>query len=256
MLALPAALDAQDLRTCGDITGRVLDDSTGEPISGAVLRVLDHTQNTLRSAVTDDAGGFRLSGLRRGPFRLRVARIGFAETLTPTWYLRGCEILVVEVRLHPEAVVLAPLSIVASRRIQGSPVLEGFHERRTSGLGTYITRSDIEHRRPQMVTDLLASVPGVQLIGSGTGARRTVHFGRAAANRDCPAQVYLDGMLLNRPIRGGDPGIGIDDAVHPGNVEGIEIYRGLSGVPAEFLGPQAHCGVVVIWTRRQVAAGG
>lgn len=36
----------------------------------------------------------------------------------------------------------------------------------------------------------------------------------------------------------------------PGLVEGIEIYRGLSTVPAQFLNSDAKCGVVAIWTRR------
>jgi hypothetical protein len=29
------------------------------------------------------------------------------------------------------------------------------------------------------------------------------------------------------------------------------VYRGLSGVPAEFLTPEARCGVIALWTQRR-----
>ncbi len=67
----------------------------------------------------------------------------------------------------------------------------------------------------------------------------------------CPVQVYLDGMHLNRNdgpehVRA----VAIDDYVSPGSVLGIEIYRGLSTVPPEFLNRYARCGVVALWTLR------
>ena len=46
------------------------------------------------------------------------------------------------------------------------------------------------------------------------------------------------------------PDFRIDEVISPGSVEGIEVYRGLSTVPAEFLNPDAECGVIAIWTRR------
>jgi hypothetical protein len=44
--------------------------------------------------------------------------------------------------------------------------------------------------------------------------------------------------------------VSVDDLVAPGAIEGIELYRGTATIPAEFLTPQARCGVVAIWTRR------
>ncbi len=64
----------------------------------------------------------------------------------------------------------------------------------------------------------------------------------------CPAQVFLDGVLANR---GGDrAGVVIDDLVSPLDVEVIEIFKGLSSIPPEFLTREARCGVIAIWTRR------
>ena len=67
-----------------------------------------------------------------------------------------------------------------------------------------------------------------------------------------PTGIGPEGMLLTRDIgRGtGGPGFTVDDAVSSGSLLGIEVYRGLSTVPAEFMTPRARCGVVVLWTRR------
>ena len=45
---------------------------------------------------------------------------------------------------------------------------------------------------------------------------------------------------------GGAPSL--EDLVNVSHIEGIEVYRG-SGVPMEFEGPNASCGVIVVWTR-------
>jgi hypothetical protein len=76
-----------------------------------------------------------------------------------------------------------------------------------------------------------------------------VTFGRAAGN-GCATQIFVDGFLVNRGGPGGVNDIRLDDVVSPGSVEGIEIYRGLSTVPAEFLNADAACGVIAVWTRR------
>ena len=67
---------------------------------------------------------------------------------------------------------------------------------------------------------------------------------------ECPVQIFLDGMLATRNNDGG--GVLVDDLVSPLDVEVIEVFRGLSSIPPEFLTPQARCGVVAIWTRRSM----
>jgi hypothetical protein len=89
-------------------------------------------------------------------------------------------------------------------------------------------------------------VPGVYLRSTGSGRRNVVAMGRSAGVNECSgAQIYVDEFLIN-------PGgaFAIDEVLLPPDVEGIEVYRGLSTVPAEFLSPLASCGVIVIWTRR------
>jgi len=159
---------------------------------------------------------------------------------------------VVELHLDTEAVPLAPLTVVARSESTRRPILADFDDRVDSGFGWYFTRDDIEEIRPTMVSDLLGRVPGVRLESSGRGNyRRTVTMARSSGvgpgGGPCPVQIYLDGRLMTR---GNVMEIPVDNLVTPEVVEGIEVYRGLSTVPAEFLTPSSRCGVVAIWTRR------
>lgn len=225
------------------IRGQVTDETTGRGIPHVYIELLDSRSRVRGSAATDTMGMFVLEGAITGTFRLRATRIGYATTVTPRWWTESGEMLTVTVRLHPDAVLLAPLEITARSRSE-SPMLANFYHRvdRAAG-GTFITREEIERRGPNQVTDLLLEVPGVQLLSSGRGNQRMVTMSRALG---CPAQIYVDGRHMN--LRG--EVISIDEIVMPNSVEGIEIYRGLGTVPAEFLSPRAKCGVIAIWTRR------
>jgi outer membrane receptor for ferrienterochelin and colicin len=163
--------------------------------------------------------------------------------------IQGYTMYQVEVRLSATAMVLAPLEVVARSRGGITPTLAGFERRRLSGTGWFTTRAEIQRRNATSVSDILRSAPGISI------QRRIVYMARAGG---CPAQIYIDGFHINRPIRS-VPGrrapssteaFPIDEMVAPVSVEGIEVYQGLSTVPAEFLSPEAACGVVAIWTRR------
>jgi hypothetical protein len=235
------------------LDGAVLEAETGARVNGATVEVVDRGQRVVARAVTDENGLFTTSLERDGAYRLRASRLGFQSATTPLLRTDGYDHLVVEIRLDQEAVLLAPLEILGRSARAISPLLEGFTTRARVGLGHFITRDEIEKRRPGRVTDLLVSVPGVSLETSGSGTRRTVSMSRSrvGGTRNCPVQIFIDGRLLNRSVSSGrDVSLSIDDVVSPGSVEGIEVYRGISGIPAEFLNPEARCGVVAIWTRR------
>lgn len=231
------------------IVGTVLDDESATPIEGAVVEILGQREILSRS-VTDAEGAFRFTLPRHGGYRFGADRIGYGRTVTPTLYTDGHDTVAVEIRLNAEAVLLAPLEVTAwSPRARPSSVLSGFTERMRIGLGHFFTRADVERLSPTLASDLLGMVPGVHLRSSGRGLRREVYMSRTGGY--CPAQIFVDGFLLNGRSRlTGDPGFTVDDAVSPESIEGIEVYRGLSSVPAEFLNADSRCGAVLIWTRR------
>jgi len=57
------------------LTGTVQDESSGEPISGAVVQI----ENSFSAAVTDNEGKFELRNLKPGNYRLKVAHISFQK---------------------------------------------------------------------------------------------------------------------------------------------------------------------------------
>lgn len=234
------------------IVGTVLDEQTGEPIAGVDLVARDRHGVYRDAAISDDQGRFSFTVYRIPAVRIYAARIGYKRTGTPLLRFDENQFFEVELRLDPDVLLLAPLEVVARAGSTGSPVLSGFRQRLVGGMGHYITQVEIRRRNPGTVTDLLREVPGVRLTSSGRGMSRVIHMGRSEA-MTCAVQLYVDGMLLNRGQGAGaamQGDISLDDVVAPQDIIGIEIYRGLSTIPAEFYSNDAECGVVAVWTRR------
>jgi outer membrane receptor for monomeric catechols len=118
-------------------------------------------------------------------------------------------------------------------------VLAGFEARRREGIGYFVTREQIQKRDPRLLSDMLRMIPGTILTAGETG-RMTLRFTRSA--RNCPPQFYVDGIQAT--------GFSIDDMA-PGDVEGVEIFAGVTGVPPEYNRTRStsNCGTVLIWTR-------
>jgi hypothetical protein len=247
---LPEAVDAQQVQRVF-LEVRVLDARTELPIPGVTVVVLDTSGDRVASRVSDDDGRLSVEVRRRAAVRMRAGRIGYRTITTPLLDFGRDDYFVLDLRLDPEAIALAPLEVVArENRLTRSHVLAGFDERVLRGMGSYFTRSDIERLRPQRVTDLFRQLPGVTVVTSGRGSEATLQMNRTPVGRGggpCQVQIYLDGMLVTR---GGAGSISVDALVSPENVEGIEVYRGISTVPPEFYNSNAHCGVVALWSRR------
>ncbi len=251
-LAAPCQGFAQQTPTDGTIMGQVVDERSETGIPGAEVEFLDQFRRIRARTLTDDEGHFALHRLPPGSFRLRVRQLGYVETTTPPWWVQTGEVLSVIVRLQPDAILLAPLEVTGLSRPLHVPALEGFYRRLDSSVGgIYFTREEIEARNPARITDLLVDVPGVRLQQASDmpGQLMVVSFARTLLGRgggDCPVQVFVDGILASR----GQGSVSLDELASPNALEGMEIYRGLSSLPAEFVTPDARCGVVVLWTRR------
>jgi hypothetical protein len=107
------------------------------------------------------------------------------------------------------------------------------------------------------VGDVLAMTPGVgvddPMGGRGSAVRMRQNdfgFGMAAAGSApiCHVGWFLDGQRYDRPGMSGPmdalTGLSIKD------VQAIEVYRGISEVPAEYAAADLRCGVVAVWTMR------
>lgn len=250
--ALLLLLCAPSLSAQVQLHGRVIDNVSLQPVPAATVILQNANGRKLEQQTSNEAGAFVFQFTKESNVRLRVDHIGYPQALTPLIPLGEYSTYQVEVRLDSASVLLAPLEVVARSRSDRGPTLAGFDHRRTTGVGWFATREEIQRDNPSLLTNYLSTVSGVTLATSG--GRRIIFMSRAK----CPAQIYIDGLLMNRQIL--QPGrrmtsrsndyFSIDEAVSPGAVEGIELYQGISKVPSEFLSPESACGVVAIWTRR------
>jgi hypothetical protein len=218
------------------LRGTVLDQQTGAPVVNVPVRIV----NTPLSALTDANGRFYFQEVPIGDYTLRADHIAYAAAVTRL-EVRADD-LDVEVRLTPEAIAIQPIVVTAfSRRLETA----GFYEREKRGVGTFIERKQIEKMKAQTSSDLLRNVPGLRLVPQAT--RRNVPPNQMRGRGNCRFKYIVDGA---RTLSDFDI-----DFIAPYAIEGLEVYAGLSEVPAAFRasamadGGQTICGVIAIWTR-------
>ena len=120
--------------------------------------------------------------------------------------------------------------------------------RETGQAITVITRDEIERRQTTVVSDLLATTPGVTVTRSGSVGGLTAVRIRGA--EDAQTLVVIDGVRVNDPS---SPAGAFDFAnLLSSSIERIEVLRGPNSVP---WGSQAIGGVVNIITARPPADG-
>jgi hypothetical protein len=242
LLICVGSLDAQT-----PVQGRVVDDVSVHAVAGATVILEDAAGRHLARQVTGSDGRFSFLSGAPGGFAIRVDRLGYRGAVLQWVPGEQAPVQDIEVRLTAEPVPLAAVEV--DGRARSSPTLSGFEQRKRSGLGWYATREDFEKSKVFSVSNLLATAPGVRI------QRRVIYLTRGGG---CPAQIFVDGFHINRSegVAVGRRGmsdaamVAIDDFVRPEAVEGIEVYQGMSRLPAEFRTAQATCGVVAIWTRR------
>jgi len=244
LLLLPAA---PALAQTSTVHGRLLDAASGAHVPRATV-VLSANRGRFQTAVqTDSLGRFAFTGLSGGLYRLRAGRVGYTDVISAV-NLASADTMEVEIRMSVGAVVLEPVTVVSRETPSGW--MAGFNDRRLRGVGHFITREEVERRRPSQVSDLLRTLPGVTNRPArwGIGGQQTT---QQRNGQTCVMQVFLDGMLLTRNFfRNPSSSFNVDDYVQPSEIQGMEIYRGGHDVPAEFMTPYSGCGTVVIWTRR------
>ncbi|MGH7471544.1 MAG: carboxypeptidase regulatory-like domain-containing protein, partial [Longimicrobiales bacterium] len=246
---------AQSLR------GRVHELGTRTPIAVVDLTVLDDEDRELARTQSDSLGDFVLRWKGTERVRLRAQRIGFQSSTSTAIGVRQDEVVTVRMFMSTVPVAVEPL-VVASRNRAGD-LMGNFADvdrRRKSGTGHFLTRAQIRESGASQISDVLRRVPGVVLqpernnpnsvsaysslnLGTSLSALRRGRSSSATSTGACPMMIFLDGRIHRYPIAG-------VNVLPPSEIESIEVYRGLSEVPAEFAGEHARCGVIAIWTTR------
>ena len=227
LLASLHGLGAGVLAQTGTISGTLIKAAGGDAIEAARIELLGTKYNIM----TSRKGEFAFRDLAPGKYTIQASAIGYAK-LRADLEVKAAETVEVEFQAQLESVQLPDVEVKEVLRLPPE-----FVRRSQEGGGRYLSRAEIE-RRPgaAMVSDLLRTFPGVRV----NCRRYPCTFTFTRATRNCPPAFFLDGVetemmaLSLQPAR---------------EVDGVEVYSGLSETPPELRGRSGTCGAFVVWTR-------
>ena len=246
-LALAAALLlAASHVTAQALRGTVVDSTSGLPVAGAHVTVLDGRGAMVADAVTGAAGSFtfRLPGF--GAYQVRARRIGYASRITEPIAVDSTFAYSIQVVLRANPVPLDTLTVVAERVTVEKQVPwladAGFYRRRRMGFGYFLDRAEIEKKHPLVVTDLLEGMPGVQVYCVSAFSCTIVTPGALTMfiRKRCAPTVVVDGVVVSGDM----------NAIQVLDLEAIEVYPSPAGLPVQYAGYLSPCGAILLWTRR------
>jgi len=134
------------------------------------------------------------------------------------------------------------------------------------GLGTLLTRDAIDARLGSSTEQLLDGIPGVHVWNGPPKRIRfarcqepggiAVFFDGVLQNQDRPVGQEQDnsGLLYKPPSKHQatpmdmEPEVEILSRINPADIEMIEVFRGLSEIPAVY--HWNGCAVIAVWTRQ------
>jgi len=260
--ALLAMLSAEGASAQTVIRGTLLDERTDLPVSQGLVSLLNETLRIVHSAQTDENGQFELRTSRDGWYTMRSQRQGYMNTASPRLELAAGDTIDVEFRISPDAVFLAPITVIATSRRwwedEVSVALWSFYERmdhyQRLGQGRFYQREDLEPFDGMSVSQMLMTIPGVRLVHTDQGVPYPTLRAGTGILRPCQPEFFVDGVRV--PFRtpldeAFDHSDTIDSIVMVNQLVGVEVYSGVAQVPGEFGGLNSNCGVVAVWTSRQ-----
>ena len=237
---LPAAARAQN----ATLTGRVVDQTTGQPLSDVQVVVA----GTPRGSRTSADGRFQIVGVPAGTIQVRVLRLGYqAQTRTVTVGAAGTESL--DFSLNPTATTLDEVLVSATGRTE---------RRRESGVSTAkIDSSQVNMANVQNLSDVLSSRAAgvvVQQAGGTTGGSSRIRIrGSNSINLTNDPLLIIDGVRVNNNPNSTSIGVGGQtpsrfNDINPEDIENVEVIKGPAA--SALYGTAASNGVIQVTTKR------
>lgn len=230
--------------TTGTVSGRVTDQISGEPLTGARVAIT----GVLRPSITGPDGQYTLTGVPAGQREVRVTFIGYApESQTVTVTAGGTA--TADFGLQRSAVQLSTIITTATGQ-----------EQSTRELGSAVSNidvSDVALAPVRNFSDLVQGrAAGVSVLQSGgttgAGSRIRIRGSNSVSLSNSPL-VIVDGIRIDDDpdsyalFTGGQTTSRLND-FNPENIESIEILKGPAA--AAMYGTAAANGVIQITTRR------
>ena len=213
------------------VSGRVIDESTLQPLPYAIVKV----SNLDLWATTDANGTFAIENIPQGPTSIEVRTLGYVTRTVQFNINRNTALK--NIRLKEENLSIPGVEVTARKKS-------------TIGTTTYsIDRNTLDHSQALSLNDIMALLPGGQTVNStltddsrmalrsASGERGNAAFGTA---------IEVDGMRLNNNASMSETQSASTRNISTSNIESIEVIAGIPGVE---YGDISN-GVVKVNTRR------
>lgn len=228
-----ATRDASVLRGSGALRG-VVRNAKGQPVPNARLALW----GSGREDTTLANGQFSLQTLPTGTYTLEARAIGYNPARVTVDMTDSTEV-VRDIAMDVFVPTIDTMRVTATRNraIEG---MNGFEQRKKSGIGHFIDETQLEKRPSMFMSDVLRMTPNITVERGELSGDRVMMRGSASRGA-CVPTVYLNGVRTFT-----DDG-NIDMIVNPQEVRAIEVYTRTGSIPPEFQGSNG-CGSIVIWT--------
>ncbi len=227
------------------VSGRVTAEHDTAGIPGIEVKLVGSGMR----ASTNAKGQFRFAGVQAGSYDLSVRSVGYQPWVVPLSLLDG-RLYDSDVKLRRLANVLSEV-LIEGRQVQVPYRYQEVYRRGAQGLGKFITREEIERQNSPDTKSLLQQIPGVLVNDRGITFERCKGPGAASyspsGSSRMHVQVYLDGVRMTRMEDPESDAEHVLRIVPPTAIQAIEVYTGVTQIPAEFL--EDACAVIAIWTK-------
>lgn len=249
-LARPATLSSQS------IVGTVTERSSGTAIMGAAV-ILHDAKRTVKGAVTSNAEGtYSIVVPSAGSYYLSVQKSGLTSIETEMFKISSDSVHIMNIEAGVAAPQLTPVTVIAKATVNTSGPnkhkYDQFLLRKSLGMGTFLTREQIEAKPATQTYQLFQNIPGLKISQNGTQW--------IIRSQRCPAKLPTGGPppdmdfdIPGLPILFIDGfrvrGLGTLSTLNPSEIEAIEVYQGAAQLPAEAKGNA--CAAIFVWTKQR-----
>lgn len=232
------------------VSGRVTERTTGEGVSRAEILLLDESGHPRMATRSDSSGHYAMRAPRPGPYRLNFSRAGLSAVNGIAARLVGDSTTIVNAVLDVGLTKLSDVTVRARPVVNAPPgnrtKYDEFLRRKAVGMGTFLTREDIDSRPRHRIQEIFNGIPGIKVRENGTTwylqsqrcSGKSIPGFRIGKPKTAP-MIFVDGVRMTDSTYFAQ--------IPPGNIEAVEVYQGAAQLPADARGDS--CFAIFVWLR-------
>lgn len=194
----------------GSVSGSVKDASTGEPLIGATIKLMDSTK-MIKGVVTDVFGKFRFEKVLTGSYRIEVSYVGF-QMKSFNQLVEADKINSMQISLEPGLLLLSDIMVLGTSANQDMST---------------ISDVDINVRPIDNAQDVLRLVPGLFIAQHAGGGKAEQIFLRGFdIDHGTDINLTVDGMPVNMVSHAHGQGYSDLHFVIPETIDNVDFNKG------------------------------